>query len=115
MYTTPLQEFKQYHRPDDKKFYGKPNERTGYKRVRTRPWDNCWFSNRPEIIILTVEEAINKHRSYMLWCYANLNIKWSVHTIKLFDKVKPQGFKFMFKTYNEYLYDINRQITSTEE
>lgn len=102
MYTTPLQEYKQHHRPDDKKFVGKPNERECRRRVRTRPWDNCWFSNKPEVIMLTVEEAINKHLSYMLWCYANLNIKWSVHTVRLFDKVKPEGFTFKFSTDYQY-------------
>lgn len=97
--TTLLMEFKQFHRPDEKKFEGKPHERKDVKRRgRTRPWDNVWFSNRPEIIMLTVEEAIQQHLSYMLWCYANLNIKWSVHTVKLFDKVKPANFEFKFST-----------------
>lgn len=96
-----LKQLKKYHRPDDKKFYGKTNERECMKRVRTRPWDNCWFSNKPDIILLTVEQAIVKHTPYMLWCYANLNIKWSVHTIRLFDKVKPESFRFLFNGYDE--------------
>lgn len=99
-----LIEFKEFHKPTNRTFYDKPNEKACMKRVRTRPWDFCWFSNKPEIIRLTVEEALISHQSYMLWCYANLNIKWSVHTIKLFDKVKPANFEFKFiiKEYGYY-------------
>lgn len=85
---------KKSHRPDYKIFDGMPNERISVitrdeTRRRTRPWDYCWFSNKPHIITLTVEEALNKYPSYILWCYDNLNIKWSTHTIKLFNKKRP--------------------------
>jgi hypothetical protein len=78
---------KESHRPEEKSFAGKLNERnvSGETRKRTRPWDNCWFSNKPHIIILTVEEAYKRYPSYILWCYKNLSIKWSVHTIKMFE------------------------------
>ena len=80
--------YKKSHRPENKEFCEKPND-TGYgTRRRTRPWDNCWFSNKPNIISLTVEQAIRQHPNYMLWCYNNLNIKWSVHTIKLLDALR---------------------------
>jgi len=74
--------------PDKQQFPGKLNERNtaDEKRKLTRPWDNCWFSNKPHIIALTVEEAIEKYPDYILWCYKNLSIKWSTHTIKLFNK-----------------------------
>ena len=77
------------HRPENKQFLEKPHERYCDKRKRTRPWDNCWFSNKPHIINLTVEQAIKKYPQYMLWCYTNLkNIQWSVHTIKMFQLIK---------------------------
>jgi hypothetical protein len=80
--------YKKSHRPENKKVNDKPND-TGYgTRRRTRPWDKCWFSNRYDIIFLTVEEAIRQHPDYMLWCYNNLAIKWSVHTVKLFEAIK---------------------------
>ena len=78
--------YKQSHRPENKKVYDKPNDTGNYgTRRRTRPWDNCWFSNKPHIIKLTVEEAICQYPDYILWCYKNLSIKWSVHTIKLIE------------------------------
>jgi hypothetical protein len=78
--------YKQSHRPENKKVYDKPNDTGNYgTRRRTRPWDNCWFSNKPHIINLTVEEAICQYPDYILWCYKNLSIKWSVHTIKLIE------------------------------
>lgn len=84
-----LQLLKYSHRPEHKSFPDMPNERVwtwnDEKRRRTRPWDNCWFSNKPEIISLTVEEAVSKHPDYILWCYKNLDIKWSVHTIRLIE------------------------------
>jgi hypothetical protein len=75
--------------PEKQQFPGKLNERNtvNEKRKLTRPWDNCWFSNKPHIITLTVEDAIKKHPQYMLWCYKNLSIKWSTHTIKLFEQL----------------------------
>lgn len=74
--------------PDKQQFPGKLNERNVADETRklTRPWDKCWFSNKPHIITLTVEEAIEKYPDYILWCYKNLSIKWSTHTIKLFNK-----------------------------
>ena len=92
---TYIQQLKSSHRPEKKEFYDKPHERGGTRRA-TRPWDNVWFSNKPHIIVLTVEEAIKQHPQYMLWCYANLQINWSVYTIRLFDKIKPAGFKFNY-------------------
>jgi hypothetical protein len=78
--------YKQSHRPENKKVYDKPNDTGNYgTRRRTRPWDNCWFSNKPNIISLTVEEAVNRYPDYILWCYKNLDIKWSVHTIRLIE------------------------------
>ena len=91
-----VQQLKDNHRPYMKSFKGKPNERTDCIRRRTRPWDNCWFSNKPHIISLTVEQAIKAYPSYMLWCYSNLRINWSVHTIKLFDQIKPKDFRFKY-------------------
>ena len=83
-----LQLLKHSNRPEYKNFYDKPHDTGWYgTRRRTRPWDNCWFSNKPHIISLTVEEAVNQFPDYMLWCYNNLNIKWSVHTIKLFKAI----------------------------
>ena len=82
-----IQQLKRSHRPENKDFIGLPNERDTLweTRKRTRPWDNCWFSNKPHIIKLTVEEAICQYPDYILWCYNNLSIKWSVHTIKLIE------------------------------
>jgi hypothetical protein len=83
--------FKRSHRPEQKTFHDKPHDQGMYgygTRRRTRPWDNCWFSNKPEIIVLTVEQAVKKHPQYMLWCYSNLRIKWSTHTIKLLEGLK---------------------------
>lgn len=78
--------YKQSHRPENKKVYDKPNDTGNYgTRRRTRPWDNCWFSNKPHIISLTVEEALSKYPDYILWCYEKLSIKWSVHTIRLIE------------------------------
>lgn len=86
-----LVKLKQSHRPESKRFEGKLNERssTYETRKRTRPWDNCWFSNKPHIINLTVEEAVSRYPDYILWCYDNLSIKWSTHTVRLIEsKVK---------------------------
>jgi hypothetical protein len=81
---------KESQRPENKMFIGKNERYTTAKgmetRKLTRPWDYCWFSNKPHIIELTVEEAIAKYPQYILWCYNNLSIKWSMHTIKLFNK-----------------------------
>ena len=108
---TPIQLLKDSHRPNQKAFYDKPNEFSyPCNRVRTRPWDNCWFSNKPEIINLTVEEAIKQHPKYMLWCYANLNIKWSTHTIKLFDKIQPKSFKAYDNTLNSIMQELLDEV-----
>lgn len=92
-----LIELKRFHRPENKVFPGMPNERStvlmGYEvRKSTRPWDNCWFSNKPYIVSLTVEQAVRRYPVYMLWCYDNLNIMWSSHTIKLFKEIRPCTF-----------------------
>lgn len=75
--------------PARNRFPGMPNERKATHETRklTRPWDSCWFSNKPHIVHLTVEEAINKYPMYMRWCYKNLDIKWSTHTIKLLEQL----------------------------
>lgn len=85
-------ELKRSHRPEQKEFNDKPHDTGMYgnKRRRTRPWDNCWFSNKPDVIVLTVEQAIKRYPDYMQWCYKNLHIKWSVHTIKLFNANQPK-------------------------
>ena len=90
-----LEELKDSQRPSEKKFPGKPNERNveGEYRLRTRPWDNCWFSRKPHIISLTVEQALNQYPNYILWCYKNLSIKWSVHTVKLIENKFSNQFK----------------------
>jgi hypothetical protein len=82
-----LLKLKYDQRPCNKSFPSKPNERNteGETRKRTRPWDQCWFSNKPNIISLTVEQAVNQYPDYILWCYNNLSIKWSVHTIRLIE------------------------------
>jgi hypothetical protein len=84
-------ELKRHHMPHNKGFWDKPNDTGNYGiRRRTRPWDNCWFSNKPHIIKLTVEQALNQYPDYILWCYKKLNIEWSTHTIKLIEaKLKP--------------------------
>jgi hypothetical protein len=91
-----LMYLKQSNRPEKKLFTDMPNERDTVDelRRRTRPWDKCWFSNKPHIISLTVEEAVSQYPAYMLWCYNNLNIKWSVHTVKLFESIKPVRLTF---------------------
>lgn len=90
----PIVQLKNSKRPENQSFPEKKHERKfgSEKRRRTRPWDCCWFSNKPHIIVLTVEEALNKYPEYMLWCYQNLEISWSTYTIKMFDKynVKPK-------------------------
>jgi hypothetical protein len=74
-------------RPEKKVFVGKPHDSLNGTRRRTRPWDNCWFSNKPQYIQLTVEEVFKINPSYILWCYDNLtSIKWSVHTMKMINK-----------------------------
>jgi hypothetical protein len=78
-----LVELKRSQRPEEKVFYDKPYDTGFYTRRRTRPWDNCWFSNKPQYIIRTVEEVFRINPSYILWCYNNLNVKWSEYTIKM--------------------------------
>ena len=97
-----IQKLKAIHRPEQKEFPSMPNERIVYNetRRRTRPWDNCWFSKKPEYIVRTVEEVFKMNPGYLLWCYEKLNIKWSTHTIKLFQTNK----NFKLKTSN---YDCN--------
>ena len=95
-------ELQRSHRPELKDFYDKPHDTGMYgnTRRRTRPWDNCWFSKKPEYIVRTVEEVFKMNPGYLLWCYDKLNIKWSTHTIKLFQTNK----NFKLKTSN---YDCN--------
>jgi hypothetical protein len=97
-----IQKLKAIHRPEQKEFPCMPNERVVYyeTRRRTRPWDNCWFSKKPEYIVRTVEEVFKMNPGYLLWCYEKLNIKWSTHTIKLFQTNKN------FKLKTSY-YDCN--------
>ena len=82
-----IQKLKANNRPEQKEFPSMPNERYSANlyenRRRTRPWDNCWFSNKPEYIIRTVEDVFKMNPGYVLWCYNNLYIKWSQHTIKM--------------------------------
>lgn len=82
-----IRKMKRAQRPENKSFVDKPHERDSFggERRSTRPWDNCWFSNKPHIINLTVEEAINQYPNYIMWCYKNLRIKWSVYTIRLIE------------------------------
>lgn len=94
--TLYIRSLKESNRPESKAFYDKPYDKGGNTRRATRPWDNVWFSNKPHIINLTVEQAISAYPSYMLWCYANLRINWSVYTRRLFDKIKPKDFKFNY-------------------
>ena len=92
-----IQNLKDYHRPINKEFIEKPHERNPdeFNRVCTRPWDNCWFSNKPHIISLTLEEALQKHPDYILWCYNNLTkIKWSVYSIRLIEETKQKRTNF---------------------
>ena len=81
-----IKALKSKHYPSKKVFYDKPNDKGACTRRRTRPWDNCWFSNKPEIIILTVEQAIKQHPNYMRWIYKNLtHINWSVYSIQMLE------------------------------
>jgi hypothetical protein len=96
-------ELQRSHRPEEKVFYDKPHDTGYYTRRRTRPWDNCWFSKKPEYIVRTVEDVFKMNPGYLLWCYTNLNIKWSEHTIKLF-KTNP-NFKLKNKTYDCYTFN----------
>jgi hypothetical protein len=83
-----LLEYKRSQRPENKDVYDKPYDKGAHTRRATRPWDSCWFSNKPNIISLTVEEAIELHPQYMKWVYKNLtSIKWSVFTIRLLEKL----------------------------
>jgi hypothetical protein len=94
-----LIELKRSHRPEEKRFYDKPHDTGEYgTRRRSRPWDNCWFSNKPHIIILTIEEALNKYPDYIMWCYKNLDIKWSVHTVKLIQSKMERKTKVVYTT-----------------
>lgn len=94
--------YKQSHRPENKEFNDKPHDTGWYgTRRRTRPWDNCWFSNKPHIINLTVEDAVKKYPDYILWCYNNLNIKWSVHTIKLIESIVTSPKRMTMEEFME--------------
>jgi hypothetical protein len=90
-YKQHLYKSKKKQRPENKVFDSMPNERDssyGYKRRCTRPWDNCWFSNKPDVICLTIEQACSYNPSYMKWIYKNLTyIKWSVYSIRILEKL----------------------------
>lgn len=87
-YTNNIYQLKESHKPERKDFYGKPHEKLNYTRRATRPWDNCWFSNKPHVISLTVEQACIDHPSYMKWIYKNLTyINWSVYSIRILEKL----------------------------
>lgn len=58
------------------------------KRNRTMLSHQCWFSNKPHIQALTVEQCIKKHPSYMLWVYEHLSINWSVYVIEQLEELK---------------------------
>ena len=74
-------------RPEFQYFEMKNDYSTNGTRRRTRPWDKCWFSNKPSLINVTVEEACKLEPSYMKWIYRNLHIKWSVYTIEILKKL----------------------------
>jgi len=87
-YTNNISQLKESHKPERKDFYGKPHEKFNYTRRATRPWDNCWFSNKLDVISLTVEQACIAHPSYMKWIYKNLTyINWSVYSIRILEKL----------------------------
>ena len=87
-YTYNISQLKESHKPERKDFYGKPHEKFNYTRRATRPWDNCWFSNKLDVISLTVEQACIAHPSYMKWIYKNLTyINWSVYSIRILEKL----------------------------
>ena len=87
-YSDNIYLLKESHKPERKDFYGKPHEKFNYTRRATRPWDNCWFSNKRDIISLTVEQACITNPSYMKWIYKNLTyINWSVYSIRILEKL----------------------------
>lgn len=66
-----------------------------YRTRRTRIYDYCWFSEKPQYIRHTVEDVFKMNPDYILWCYKNLYIQWSEHAIKMF-KTNPN---FKLKTH----------------
>ena len=54
----------------------------------TRLNNYCWFSKKPHITCLTVAEAMEKHPNYILWCFDNLHIRWSIKTHRQILKLK---------------------------
>jgi hypothetical protein len=85
--TLEIKRLKHRARPEFQYFEMKNDYSTNGTRRRTRPWDKCWFSNKPSLINVTVEEACTLQPSYMKWVYCNLNIKWSVYTIEILKKL----------------------------
>lgn len=61
---------------------------TSMKHFVTRLNNYCWFSKKPHIMRLSVAEAIEKHPDYILWCFNNLHIRWSVKTRNTILKLK---------------------------
>lgn len=59
----------------------------GMKHFVTRLTDKCWFSKKPHINELTVQEAIIKYPNYMLWCRLNLRVRWAFKTREVLDKL----------------------------
>jgi len=73
-------------------FFLTPGFTYGRHRHRTRLNHACWFSRKPEIMFLTVRQAMIKDPKYMIWVYKNLSINWSLHCIA--------NFEFLIKKYN---------------
>ena len=65
MLTEQIQKLKEECRPINNIFPEYPYERDFADRVCTRPWDFCWFSNKPHIITLTLEQACQKYPNYI--------------------------------------------------
>jgi hypothetical protein len=74
------------------RFFIRPGFSPNGVRHRTRLNHACWFSKKPEIMFLTIREAMIKHPHYMVWIYRNLSINWSVYCIA--------NFEFLIKKHN---------------
>lgn len=95
MYTQPYKE-EQHISQHDINYFGKrfdlvPGKTlSGYYPVRhrTKLEHPCWFSKKPHIQKLSVQQCIENYPNYMLWIYNNLHINWSVRVIEQMEKVK---------------------------
>jgi hypothetical protein len=67
------------------RFFIRPGFSPNGVRHRTRLNHACWFSKKPEIMFLTIREAMIKYPQYMIWIYRNLSINWSVYCIANFE------------------------------